>query len=96
MKKDQPNKAARRAKLTEDVRNARASESVLASDAFAAAVNSLRHKYAQEWLVTRPEETDRRERLYVASTLIDGVCRELRIAVDNGKIAQAALDADKE
>mgnify|MGYP001322593339 FL=1 len=71
----------------------RASEAkrILESDVFKRALDELEMRYLDEWRSTFPEDTDARERLFVAVNVLDEVQRHLRIIIEDGTLTHDRL-----
>ena len=54
-------------------------------------LDGLKDGYVKAWLASRPDEIEARERLYLASQVVEEFAKELRIAVENGQIAKAII-----
>ena len=71
----------------------RASEAkrILESEVFKRALDELEMRYLDEWRATFPEDTDARERLFVAVNILDEVQRHLRIIIESGTLTHDRL-----
>jgi len=58
-----------------------------------AAFEELRKAYSKAWENSDPRDTDGREKIWVAMTILSKIEGQLRTYVNNGKIAQKELDA---
>lgn len=54
-------------------------------------LNDLKEAYVDQWLASNPEEKEKRERLYIASQVVDEFARNLRVIIENGAISKAIL-----
>lgn len=60
-----------------------------------AAFKSLRTKLVDQWASSDPRDEKAREKLYMAVNMIDIVEKSIKSIVEDGKVAQANLDAIK-
>jgi len=81
--------------LLTDAERGRQAKELLENPLLAEAVEVLKARYYAEWLATQPAETEVRERLHNAATIVDEVNAHLRAVLGNGKIATAAIDSMK-
>lgn len=82
-------------KLLTDAERGRQAAELLENPLFAEAIDKLKTRYYAEWLASKPEETEVRERLHNAATVVDEVNAHIRAVVGNGQIATAAIDSLK-
>lgn len=78
--------------IEQDLLRARQAESLLNNDLLKEILAEMKQAYVKQWLDSSPGDTETRERLYFASQVVDDVLKELRIALENGKVTQAILD----
>jgi hypothetical protein len=79
--------------LRKDMEKAAQAEAALSSPAIAEAFEVLEAEYFEAWKASESNQSDARERLWMAATIIGKVRSHLKQAIDNGKIAKAELDA---
>lgn len=79
--------------MNEDfVRKGRKAEQLLQDEVFAAALEKLENDQLWIFKGSKPEETDKREQSYAMIKAIELFRLEVTKMVDNGKIAQRAID----
>jgi hypothetical protein len=82
--------------IDEDLERARHASALLDNPLLNEILSDLKQTYVNQWLASKPEDYEVRERLYLASRLADEFSSELQIAIQNGKIAKAALKRKQE
>jgi len=78
--------------LLTDAERGRQATELLESPLLAEAISVLKERYFAEWLKSKPEEVEARERLHNAATIVDEVNAHLRAVVGNGQVATAAIE----
>lgn len=81
------------ADLAQAISRAARAKSLLNDDLLREALFALEANYIDHWRVTKATDTDARERLWLAVQVVGKVRDHLKHVVDDGKIAQAEMDA---
>ena len=76
----------------EQVRKGRRSEQFLQDEVFATALEKMRGDLHWEFESSKPEETSRREVIWAQLRAIENFKNELTKMIDNGKVAQRAIE----
>lgn len=79
-----------------DLERARHAAALLDNPLLEEILSTLKRTYVDDWLASEPRDIETRERLYLASRVVDDFARELRIAVENGAITKAILKRKQE
>ena len=69
-----------------DIERGRIAQDILDNEIFQDAMVMLEEQYKNLWAVTKHDEQEERERLWMAMKLIPEFERQLRIVVENGTI----------
>lgn len=80
-------------KLRAAVSKGARAKALLNDDIISGALKTLEQSYIDAWLATHPRDQDARERLWTAVQVTRKFRDHLSIVVDDGKIAQAEIDA---
>ena len=78
-------------RLHDAISRASKADSLLKDELLTEAFASLEAAYIQAWRLTRPEDGDAREKLYLAVNVIGKLKQHLQSIVSNGKLADAEL-----
>lgn len=78
--------------IEQDLERARLAKALLDNPLLNEILTSLKDRYVEAWLSSKPADTEARERLYLASQAIDQVTNEISIAIQNGQIAKAIIE----
>jgi adenylosuccinate synthase len=76
----------------EQVRKGRKAEQLLQDEVFAAALEKLENEQLWVFKGSKPEEADKREQAYAMIKAIELFKTEVTKMVDNGKLAQRAIE----
>jgi hypothetical protein len=79
--------------LRKDIDRAHRAESLLNDDLIKEAFETLSRDYRTAWLATGARDTDARERLWIATTIVNAVKSHLENVIRGGVLAKAELDA---
>ena len=82
--------------IEQDLERARHAAALLNNPLLDEILSTLKRTYVDDWLASEPRDIETRERLYLASRVVDDFSRELRIAVENGAITKAILKRKQE
>jgi len=69
-----------------DIERGRIAQDILDNEIFQDAIVMLEEQYKNLWAITKHDEHEERERLWMAMKLIPEFERQLRIVVENGTI----------
>jgi len=69
-----------------DIERGRIAQNILDNEIFQDAIVMLEEQYKNLWAITKHDEHEERERLWMAMKLIPEFERQLRIVVENGTI----------
>lgn len=78
-------------KLRKDILKASQAHSILSNEAFTNGIEQIRQGLVTKWMAS--SDTADRDRCWMAVNLLEKVEGALTIAVMNGKLAQAEIDA---
>ena len=78
--------------LTKQVDQGAKAKEAFDNEQISNAFDILEEAYFQAWKASQPKETESRERLFTAVTIIGKVRSQLKQTIDDGKVAQAHLD----
>tara|TARA_Y100001970_G_C14254535_1_gene874235 strand:+ start:5986 stop:6240 length:255 start_codon:yes stop_codon:yes gene_type:complete len=79
----------------QDLLHAREAETILNSDVFKKAFTSLKEEYLRVWEGSSDQDTNMREKIFMAIKSLNNVEKHLRIMVEKGKITKNQLDKFK-
>ena len=79
----------------QDLLHAREAETILNSDVFKKAFTSLKEEYLRTWEGSLDQDTNMREKIFMAIKSLNNVEKHLRIMVEKGKITKNQLDKFK-
>ncbi len=79
----------------QDLLHAREAETILNSDVFKKAFTSLKEEYLRAWEGSLDQDTNMREKIFMAIKSLNNVEKHLRIMVEKGKITKNQLDKFK-
>lgn len=77
--------------IEKELERARHAQALLDNPLLNEILDGLKGSYVEAWLSSRPDEIEARERLYLASQVVDEFARTLRIAIENGQITKAMI-----
>lgn len=77
--------------IEDDLKRAEQARHLLDNPLLQEVLNGLKQSYLNEWASSKPEEVEKRERLYMATQVVDGFEKELKIILENGAITKAIL-----
>lgn len=80
-------------KLQRNVTLGREAKTLLENPILVATLEHLEHAYLDAWRDTSPDQTRQREQLWMAVNVVGKFKDHLGIVVQNGKLAQAEIDA---
>ena len=69
-----------------DIERGRIAQDILDNEIFQDAMIMLEEQYKNLWAITKQDQQEERERLWIAMKLIPELERQLRIVVENGTI----------
>lgn len=76
----------------EQVRKGRKSQEYMEDEVFSTAINSMRGQLLWEFESSKPDESAKREIVWAQLRAIENLKTELSKMIDNGKVAQRAIE----
>lgn len=73
----------------DDIKRAEQARHLLDNPLLDEVLTGLKNAYISDWLSSKPEDKDARERLYIAAQVVDDFTRNLRVIIENGAISKA-------
>jgi hypothetical protein len=78
-------------RISLELARAAQAERLLADDIFKDALNAVKAKYEADWLGSRLDDTQKRERCFLAMRALADVIRHIEMHVATGKLAKAEV-----
>jgi len=54
-------------------------------------LTTLKNAYVDDWLSSKPDDKEQRERLYIAAQVVDDFAKNMRIILERGAITKAII-----
>lgn len=80
-------------RLSEEMARAAQAQRLLDDTMFQDAINAVKAKYEHEWRASRLDDTQKRERCFLAMRALDDVLKAVETHVVTGKLAKAEVKA---